>query len=603
MRKDSFIFSIRAKMTLISLVAGALLLLVSFAMIGNTLEDLEQDLIGDMLRGDVNHIKHIIGDGEWEQRDGALFLGDTLIGDCTIETAYFYPFLQGEKETGTFSYTFVKVPDEGLTWAGDSETGYQQGHFRRVAGSTKGPNGENIVGTYMDKKVADVLDEKDVYLGPANVNGRQIYCVYETLKSIDGTVVGAIVVGRSIEEMNEKILTATKRYVVFFSIVIISSLACIALVFNPIGVATSRIEEYLKIVSDGSFPDTPLVINTRDELAAVAYSINEMVVSLKEKELLTSYRKNVQKSAIYSFCVDIYEDRILEGREQFAPIADSEGEVSYSNLLMFLDNETISPDHKAMVHSHLNPDSLETKAETEPEFEITYKVSVKRLLKSTKLNPENELTLLAAGKEWIWQTARVVLVRDSSEKLLAYFDILDVDQKMVDAERIQIMATTDSLTGLYNRRAFEEALKSALAERDARGTLFMIDLDHFKEVNDNLGHPEGDVLLKETAATIKRIFRENDIVCRLGGDEFCAFAFGFMDESLLNKRAEELLEKGHRTYKLDDGKEIKISFSVGVASFPRDAQDMESLYNCADKALYEAKEDGRDCYKFFGQHI
>ena len=132
----------------------------------NTVQNLEESLIANRLDADIHYIEDIISNGQsefttWEIKDGFLYYGNICLGDATQETAYIYPFIVHTQKTGTFSYVFMKCSDEGLTWTGDKETGYMQGHFIRVAGSTRNPNGDSIVGTYMDKQVADILDVED----------------------------------------------------------------------------------------------------------------------------------------------------------------------------------------------------------------------------------------------------------------------------------------------------------------------------------------------------------------------------------------------------------------------------------------------------------
>ena len=107
-------------------------------------------------------------------------------------------------------------------------------------------------------------------------------------------------------------------------------------------------------------------------------------------------------------------------------------------------------------------------------------------------------------------------------------------------------------------------------------------MDNFKSVNDNLGHPIGDVLLKNAAQLIKSVFRHHDLVARMGGDEFCVFACDLISEDLMEKKAEELVQKGHFNFNSPTGKPIHVT-----------------LYAMADKALYEAKRAGKNCSRIF----
>lgn len=133
----------------------------------------------------------------------------------------------------------------------------------------------------------------------------------------------------------------------------------------------------------------------------------------------------------------------------------------------------------------------------------------------------------------------------------------------------------------------------------------MIDLDNFKEVNDNLGHAYGDRVLTDTAEKIKEVFPSNALIGRLGGDEFAVFAgFNAFDlENLteyMSKKGQQLCRSLKAKYANGD-KEVEVSASIGIASAPTDGEDFMSVYQKADKALYLSKRSGKDRYNLF-QH-
>lgn len=279
--------SINSKIVLCCLVNCVVLIVVILLIMTQALTDATEEYTLDTIKSDIIHMEDIITDHQnavWEERDGALYCNGILIGDGTQENAFLDPFLETEAKTGTFCYTFVKTGDEGLTWYGDSRTGYQEGHYLRVAGSTLGPNGESLVGTYIDQKVADVLDNEGEYSGPANVGGGNIYCYYHTLTNPDGEVVGAIVVGRSIAELENSVDRASRSmFVLVIIIIILTGLAMILFTRRWIR-SVVQTQNYLKRIGNGELPDDPLVLNTKDEIGEVADSVNEMVRSLKENK-------------------------------------------------------------------------------------------------------------------------------------------------------------------------------------------------------------------------------------------------------------------------------------------------------------------------------
>jgi diguanylate cyclase (GGDEF)-like protein len=158
-------------------------------------------------------------------------------------------------------------------------------------------------------------------------------------------------------------------------------------------------------------------------------------------------------------------------------------------------------------------------------------------------------------------------------------------------------ATTDSLTGLVNRRVFDQALgaATAVAPGSLGSALILVDIDHFKGINDDFGHPGGDRVLVQLSNLIAANARRNDVVCRLGGDEL-AVLMPECTSTVAQHRGLEIVESVRSTLfgaGLDSS--IRISVSAGVAHFPTHARTPEQLYAVADAALYEAKRAGRDC--------
>jgi diguanylate cyclase (GGDEF)-like protein len=124
-----------------------------------------------------------------------------------------------------------------------------------------------------------------------------------------------------------------------------------------------------------------------------------------------------------------------------------------------------------------------------------------------------------------------------------------------------------------------------------------LDLDHFKNVNDSLGHHVGDMLLKQLAERLKAGAREEDTIARLGGDEFI-LALSDADAEGAARVAEKLIESISQPYKIDQY-ELIVTPSIGIALYPEDGEDLDSLFKCADSAMYHAKENGRNHYRFF----
>ena len=177
----------------------------------------------------------------------------------------------------------------------------------------------------------------------------------------------------------------------------------------------------------------------------------------------------------------------------------------------------------------------------------------------------------------------------------------DVTDRKQAEEIIHQMAYHDSLTGLPNRKLFSDRLGIALAQaqRNQKGVaIAMLDLDHFKEVNDTLGHDVGDLLLKATAERLRSALRDSDTVARIGGDEFALI----LSDLKGNKDAIQVAQKivdGFRKPFLIDTHQLMMTTSIGIAVYPNHGTDEGILLKNADQAMYQAKQTGRDRYRFY----
>ncbi len=177
----------------------------------------------------------------------------------------------------------------------------------------------------------------------------------------------------------------------------------------------------------------------------------------------------------------------------------------------------------------------------------------------------------------------------------------DITERRRAEQQIRDLALADPLTGLPNRRALLERLEIEIASAREHGgsvVLCMVDLDHFKTINDSLGHSTGDALLIEAAQRLRQGAPEGSVVARLGGDEFAVLAAGSIPEDELAQRAERLVDQFRRPF-IVRGSEMRIGATVGIASHPADAPDAEMLLAHADLALYAGKKGGRGTWRLF----
>ncbi len=176
-----------------------------------------------------------------------------------------------------------------------------------------------------------------------------------------------------------------------------------------------------------------------------------------------------------------------------------------------------------------------------------------------------------------------------------------IEEKRRVEQQLAYMATHDALTGLPNRTLFNDRLDLALAhaQRNQRYlAVMLLDLDHFKNVNDTLGHKAGDGLLQAVGDRLTNLLRTSDTVARIGGDEFMVLLPEITRARDAIQVARKLLQAVRKPVVLDDH-ELQITTSIGIAVYPKDGKDADALRQNADRAMYRAKDQGRDNYQCY----
>lgn len=177
----------------------------------------------------------------------------------------------------------------------------------------------------------------------------------------------------------------------------------------------------------------------------------------------------------------------------------------------------------------------------------------------------------------------------------------DITEHVREQSQIAHLALHDPLTGLANRAQFQSFLDDSLAAAQPL-TLLSLDLDRFKEVNDNFGHAAGDAVLKEVSDRLLQCVRSQDLVARLGGDEFIMIICGQIARANIDQLCTRIIERLGQPIHYQD-QEARIGTSIGIATAPEHASDSDDLLRCADVALYRAKNAGRETWRFYGdQH-
>ncbi|WP_050989473.1 putative bifunctional diguanylate cyclase/phosphodiesterase [Leptospirillum ferrooxidans] len=197
-------------------------------------------------------------------------------------------------------------------------------------------------------------------------------------------------------------------------------------------------------------------------------------------------------------------------------------------------------------------------------------------------------------------------IRDDEEKVRGCVIIFrDVTEKRRLEQKISYQANYDALTGLPNRHLFQDRVTQAIAQAHRTGRLFAllyVDVDHFKNINDRLGHPFGDRVLVELGRRFTSIVRESDTIARIGGDEFAIILGDLSDQTEALVLGHRLLNESVTPFRIDDSR-ADLTVSIGVTLFPDDGTDMTSLVRNADIALYQVKKTGRNNIQFFSQEM
>jgi len=200
----------------------------------------------------------------------------------------------------------------------------------------------------------------------------------------------------------------------------------------------------------------------------------------------------------------------------------------------------------------------------------------------------------------VWHRIKFASIFDGDGNAVRFIGtISDIDKEKKEKSRLIAQAETDQLTGFLNKVSTGLKINELLKEYpNEPGTMFLIDIDDFKLLNDTYGHHEGDVFLREFTSKLTLAFRSTDILGRVGGEEFVVFVNGLGDvKELVEEKAKEI-EKICHSVKLEKAKDKVMSCSIGVAIYPETGMDYNELFEKSDEAMYYVKKHGKNGYAF-----
>lgn len=215
---------------------------------------------------------------------------------------------------------------------------------------------------------------------------------------------------------------------------------------------------------------------------------------------------------------------------------------------------------------------------------------------------EEELHMVLPGGEEVWYSCHYKSFFDSiGIPVRTVGKLTEITKQKTKIEELADKAARDPLTGLFNKATTEVLIKTSLKVDkpcEGKSALLIVDVDNFKEINDRLGHFYGDLVLKQLAEELKAMFREEDVLGRIGGDEFFIFLQNYKSESVVQRKAEEIGDLFRKVYH-DNLETVAISASIGIALSPMHGEDFYTLYQNADMALYISKQQGKDSYTVY----
>lgn len=203
------------------------------------------------------------------------------------------------------------------------------------------------------------------------------------------------------------------------------------------------------------------------------------------------------------------------------------------------------------------------------------------------------------ARQFVWNLMLVLCVFFALIVAINIFNRVRFNENSKDLEK---QADTDLLTGLNNKIATERKIKEYMKESDAQALMFLLDIDNFKKINDTMGHAFGDEVLRALGFGLAAEFRVSDILGRTGGDEFMIFLKNIKDQSIIDKEVSRVVRFFHG-FEVGDVVKYSATASIGCAVYPRDADNFESLYKAADKALYKAKKRGKNQLAFYQNEL
>jgi diguanylate cyclase (GGDEF)-like protein/PAS domain S-box-containing protein len=427
--------------------------------------------------------------------------------------------------------------------------------------------------------------------------------------ALKGELLGAIYVESDLQRLNRRL----REYFVVFGATLFVALALATLLAQqlqqPISKPLADLVSTAQAVSLANDYGIRATIESQDEFGLLGSTFNQMLEQIQKRDQqLLQHREQLEQTIVARTAeLVVANAQLKRAEEKYRSIFE---DAVIGIFQCTPDGRPVSI-NRALAQIHGYDSAQQFMAEVSNAAEELF-VNPPRILellhslgeRTVARGVELEVYRKDRSKKWILANIRAVQDADGSVTL-AEGTIEDITERKQAQEQVQYLAYYDALTGLANRTLLQDRISKALAaaqRRDEKLALLFLDLDRFKIINDSLGHSFGDLLLQQVAERLKTWARSQDTVARIGGDEFLIALTGIKDFPDAAVAAERVMDAMTADFVIQ-GRTFHVNCSIGVSMYPDHGADSEALIKNADAAMYIAKENGRNGYRFFSEDM
>jgi len=381
-----------------------------------------------------------------------------------------------------------------------------------------------------------------------------------------------------IKHKTDETLIALTSYVLLTMLVLLSCLYLGVTITRRLVVGTVEITQALQRVEDSGDFSGYIQVYGNDEIAAMGRSFNSLIEGRHAAESRLHLAYKVFNSTIDGILITDTEQKIISINRAATTITGFTEDEMIGKAVQML-----SYDHHDQAFFHTMQQTIVKKG--------SWQGDIWNQRKDGEIYPQ-------------WQN--ISEVRDEQDQLVNYISVFsDISALKQSQKQLEHLAHHDPLTGLPNRLLMDQHLSQGVERAHRQNQLMAVlflDLDHFKNINDSLGHSVGDILLQQASKRLKRIIRAEDLVARLGGDEFAIVLESPANEQGIGSVAQKCIDAFIKPFRTNDH-DVYVSTSIGISVFPTDGASPDELIKYADTAMYHAKEHGRNAFQFYNKQM